>query len=94
MPRDGRQAHLKGLGELADRGFTEPEVRQNGSTGGVPKGAEGGGELVVGAFASHLYLTDWLNMTARFWCQAVCDETPGMRFRGVLLGGGRRTCRP
>src|ERR1700722_2438907 len=59
--RDGRQAHLKGLGELGDRGFTRPQVSQNGSTGGVGKSGEGGRELLLGAFASHLYLTDWLN---------------------------------
>src|ERR1700680_3802942 len=73
--RDGGHAHLKRLGKFGHGGFAGHEVSQNGSTGGIRESGEGGGQVVLCGLGSHLYLTDWLNTTARFWCQPVCDET-------------------
>src|ERR1700676_92177 len=73
--RDGGHAHLKRLGKLGDGGFAGHQVRENGSARGIGEGRKGRGESVLGVLGGHLYLTGWLNTTASFWCQAVCDET-------------------
>jgi hypothetical protein len=43
---DGGRANGKRLSEFFDRGFAERETGQNGATGGIGKGGEGGAEMV------------------------------------------------
>ena len=54
---DGGAAYLEGLGELRHGGLAGHEPGENGASGRIGEGCEGGAELVGG----HLYLTFWLN---------------------------------
>lgn len=43
---NGRQTHLEGLGQLADREIALTQTRQHGPPSGIRQGAEGGVELL------------------------------------------------